>query len=811
MRLTLTIFAFLFITPSFSQKSVEILSNNLINKSDYFHNYKIEKFHLHTNKSTYYTGEKIWFKAYIVDDDDNKPCLETVNLHINLFDSDNNLVASNLFYAENGTAHGEFDLTKNLKSGNYKLQLSTQWNKNFKNGTLFNIKVISLNHNNKLVKPINAIDKDSLIMNFFPESKTLLKNQANNIYFSIYNNNLPIAIKGEIIDDQSHKIVCTFKSNEFGVGAINLLYNSTYTAVFFINGIKKTIRLPKAKLNGVILHQKRTPNESKFVIFELKTNNTTVSKLYNESVFAVLHRNGSLKSIAPIKIKKDVNYYRLQFLKDNLFNGFNTITLFNSQNQIISERNFYWNQNQKFDLKITKGKVSQDSVILNINVPKVFKKANLSISVLPDETKLYNNTSNIINSFLLEPYINSNANNIAGLINNIDLKNEALDMLIQTLSKNNEFPYKKLSHSAPKLNTEKGIIIRGSINTKIKDLSNYKVLLSSQENGLLLMNPISNANEFLFDNLILFHPTKYKLALISDKGKIEKASFFIYNSYTGYKPESTLKINHKITGILNKTEALSKEDIGNTISLPKYKNSEDLDEVVILGYKDKLKIKKDRLLSNNPHLIGLKNNFTQHYLIDETVNEALDIVDYLKTLGGIKVLTGNNFGDISITSTRGPKSFNGSNAIPVFLNGLPLGDDLRILNGYSVKDFDLVSINLSGAGFGITGSNGVINLLTKENISGKNGDNLKIKKSDTEFGYSLPSITYENLFLEFQSQSALNYYGVLDWIPNYDVIPNTNNTIKINRANSNNIKIIINGFNENGALFFNETNLSIDK
>ena len=44
----------------------------------------IEKVYLHTDRSTYYPSENIWFKAYIVDASDNTLSDYSKNLHVEL-------------------------------------------------------------------------------------------------------------------------------------------------------------------------------------------------------------------------------------------------------------------------------------------------------------------------------------------------------------------------------------------------------------------------------------------------------------------------------------------------------------------------------------------------------------------------------------------------------------------------------------------------------------------------------------------------------------------------------------------------------
>ena len=67
-------------------------------------------------------------------------------------------------------------------------------------------------------------------------------------------------------------------------------------------------------------------------------------------------------------------------------------------------------------------------------------------------------------------------------------------------------------------------------------------------------------------------------------------------------------------------------------------------------------------------------------------------------------------------STRGPRSLSGSQLVNVKLDGVFLGDDLLPLTGLLTSDFEVIMVNLNGAGEGIRGSNGVVNLILRTDV-----------------------------------------------------------------------------------------------
>jgi len=85
---------------SYSQKNNNKITNDFLEENDFLNNSLQEKYFLHTNKTAYFPGENIWFKAYIVYDIANTPYYKTTNLHINLYNSEKKLIDNDLFMSK---------------------------------------------------------------------------------------------------------------------------------------------------------------------------------------------------------------------------------------------------------------------------------------------------------------------------------------------------------------------------------------------------------------------------------------------------------------------------------------------------------------------------------------------------------------------------------------------------------------------------------------------------------------------------------------------------------------------------------------
>ncbi len=90
-----------------------------------------EKVYLQTDKPYYYSGEKIWFSAYV--DYRSTGVMDTLSkvLYVDLMDSTRNAVKTFVAKIDSGRTKGNIKIPGALKSGNYVLRAYTQWMRNY--------------------------------------------------------------------------------------------------------------------------------------------------------------------------------------------------------------------------------------------------------------------------------------------------------------------------------------------------------------------------------------------------------------------------------------------------------------------------------------------------------------------------------------------------------------------------------------------------------------------------------------------------------------------------------------------------------
>lgn len=89
--------------------------------------YPREKVHLHFDNTSYYVGDTIWFKAYVVTAENNQPSIISTPLYVELIDQMGYATDKQIIKLENGEGYGQIPLTEYVLSGYYEVRAYTKW------------------------------------------------------------------------------------------------------------------------------------------------------------------------------------------------------------------------------------------------------------------------------------------------------------------------------------------------------------------------------------------------------------------------------------------------------------------------------------------------------------------------------------------------------------------------------------------------------------------------------------------------------------------------------------------------------------
>ena len=99
-----------------------------------------EKVYVHFDNNTYFQGDTIWYKAYVVTANDNRPRPLSRVLYVELYDEQGYLKErQQLVVDEQGQARGQFAIAHDAFAGFYEVRAYTKWMLNFGYGRMLKV------------------------------------------------------------------------------------------------------------------------------------------------------------------------------------------------------------------------------------------------------------------------------------------------------------------------------------------------------------------------------------------------------------------------------------------------------------------------------------------------------------------------------------------------------------------------------------------------------------------------------------------------------------------------------------------------
>jgi hypothetical protein len=180
----------------------------------------IEKLYLHVDRDSYYAGDDIWFKAYLIDAFDRLLTDYSSNLHVALISPFSKIIANRIIRLEGGLGNGDFKLPDDIKSGKYKLRAYTNYMRNFSDQLFFSKEIVVINSTDKQVEIGDEAKyvENKILLSFFPEGGSLIDNVSSIVAFKA--TNYPgkgCDVSGKIYSSGG-ELITTFKSTHYCQG-----------------------------------------------------------------------------------------------------------------------------------------------------------------------------------------------------------------------------------------------------------------------------------------------------------------------------------------------------------------------------------------------------------------------------------------------------------------------------------------------------------------------------------------------------------------------------------------------------------------
>lgn len=110
-----------------AQQTGDVFQGMFARAQQFAATYPQEKAYLHLDNNSYYQGDTIWYKAYVVQAESNQPTKISKPLYVELLDPLGNIVSRQIAEIKDGYAIGQIPLTNSFFSGYFELRAYTKW------------------------------------------------------------------------------------------------------------------------------------------------------------------------------------------------------------------------------------------------------------------------------------------------------------------------------------------------------------------------------------------------------------------------------------------------------------------------------------------------------------------------------------------------------------------------------------------------------------------------------------------------------------------------------------------------------------
>ena len=386
-----------------------------------------EKVHLHTDRSTYVHGEKVWFKVYLVDALTNRLPSKSQYVYVELINASDSLLQRVLVSAdENGLFHGHITLSEKMSEGDYTLRAYTRYMNNLGDDYFFkkNIRIWNISEtknrqasNPSQNMPLSSQMSDSSPMpslvsqqggfgddydvTFFPEGGYITEGAINHVAFKAINQHGESEfITGEIVDNEGNQIVPSVLTYYAGMGSF--AFGTAAGKSYFLTcknsaGQAKRFPLPTIRKTCTITTHNR---ENHFFITLNKS-----PDIPQRPYYILMHCRGEVFYYAQWDYRKE--YMMMSY--NDLPYGVIQIMLLDEQMNPISERLVFNSPTNQTNLSFTTDKAiytKRDRVSAKVSLPPVGSgvadyNGNISISITDNADISVDSLNTITASLLL--------------------------------------------------------------------------------------------------------------------------------------------------------------------------------------------------------------------------------------------------------------------------------------------------------------------------------------------------------------------------------------------------------------------------
>ena len=551
--------------------------------------------------------------------------------------------------------------------------------------------------------------------------------------------------------------------------------------------IEKNLPLPTSIGIAFSVDNYIVPNKT---IIKVKTNTKSLSSL-NQTPYTLVIQQNESASFLDFSLKDITTEQTFIIPNEKIFDGINTIHLIDSNLMKIGERIIYKPYTKPSNIALTINETRTDSIVISGTSKMPF--ANMSISITPAESVAHQSNKSIISALQFDSYLTNKSKNIGYYLNDFSRKKQyELDNYL--LTQKSKYEWNAILKTAPKevFDFDRGVTVKGTINSELKDVENYKINMTALGLGVNEFTTLNAKNEFLFEHVIAIDSTKLYFVILNKKGEkspVKTYSQLLNNNRKFTKPFPTYSKKCPVSNI---------EKTPEKVQFPKVQGAIILDSITVRANKNRL-VNEDK--NGNRMATGYK-------ISDKDATSYRDILQYL-VYKGFKVSTyqGNvtingynpsgmmNTGALQQVRSIGNRSSRGP---AVFIDGIYVMDYSQ-LRDYGLETIDEIYINRNNNVASMSGTSGTINIYSKKTSQISNI--IKDKSQALYVKNGFQNLTsFENVKYDSVKDAGFISYGTIDWKQNIFTDEQGNFRFSIPNLYQSKVKITMEGITNEGQL-----------
>ena len=696
----------------------------------------LENIHLHLNKTTFLQGERLWFKAYVREQNSKLPSLRTANLHVGMYSNTGEEVKRKLLFVEGGMANGDFAIDSSFTDTEYTVLAWTNFMRNFKELHPYR-QIIRVLRNDAEEEDLRT---GAIKISIYPEGGQLITGAYNQVGLLVSNSlGQGISVKNlELVDGNGQIVRKKVATNRFGMGKTGFKVEPGSTYYMQVEGFDGNLireKLPEAVDNefGISVDNKEVDKVLMTMVGSKSLFNAEDGKVYTLAVY-----QDDFIGLEDFEVGGGEP--EIWFERDQMPYGIVTTVLFNEKLEPVARRMFFNHREAVFGGNVEIEHCPTefgDSIQVDLMLPGGGQQnANLSLSALPGSTRAYAPDHSIISSFLVRPYVNESFQDRYYFEVQDRQRRFELDkrLLIEGWGKY-DWDSRKFEEIRLEYEMEQGIPFTGRITDAKQNVDQQLLLFTGFSKTLDYVDLRSDAS--FGHSMPLFEGDSIGLSLLGASGNLRR-------------PEATVKIGESLEDAGEGVNAwLAKETLENEtkgVEEVTFDQTLNLDERTIALSEVTVSDKKEenKIIDFSPTTLG-------RFIGDEEIKRHKSLVNFLAGLGfGIS----SDGGSFNLAIMK----YGVFRPVPLFVEGSFV--NANEIMGMALKDVKYVT-------YSKTPPNAFVSIAINQNyVSPEKRD--KFIKFAIEKGYAQPQEYFAANYPDYGSTVFRNY-GTLDWKANINV------------------------------------------